>query len=223
MKKVLTVLFVWIPAALVAASVLWVLILKWAPVKVTPLMIKRSVQTGTLSYKYRWVPLEEISPCMVAGVIAAEDEKFYSHSGFDYEQIALVRKDYEQGCGKLRGCSTISQQTAKNCFTFCSRTWARKAIETYFTVLIEAIWGKQRILEVYLNVAETGPGIYGVEAAADNYYSIHAKELTIADASALACCLPNPRFRNPEWVYCNMEKRRGEIARRAASIQLPQR
>ena len=116
----------------------------------------------------------------------------------------------------IRGCSTISQQTAKNCFTFCSHTWLRKGIEVYYTVLIEWIWGKDRIMEVYLNVAEFGPHLYGIEAAAQRYYSISAADLTLADATSLVCCLPNPLHRDPDWVNRYMSSRRAEIA---ASVQ----
>ena len=111
----------------------------------------------------------------------------------------------------MRGCSTISQQTAKNCFTWCSHTWIRKCVEAYYTVLIEKIWGKERILEVYLNIAEMGPGIYGAEAAARRYFHIHASDLTKADASSLACCLPNPLHRDPNWVNRFMPKRREQV------------
>ncbi len=206
-KKRLVIMFVCFPVGAVIASVLLVILLKWVPITTTPLMIKRN-----LGRDQHWVRLEDISSPMISAVICTEDQRFFSHNGFDYKSIAKMYSDYRYADGNLRGCSTISQQTAKNCFTFCSHTFLRKAVEAYFTVLIEIIWGKNRILEVYLNIAEWGPGLYGVEAASRKYYHIHARDLTASDASSLACCLPNPLARNPEWVNVHMAMRRSQVA-----------
>lgn len=209
-------MFVWVSAGAVAASVLLVVLLRWIPITTTPLMLRRSLTSG-YGRECQWTPLEDISKSMVYAVIYAEDQRFYVHHGFDFKELANMKRACELEGKSLRGCSTISQQTAKNCFTFCSNTWVRKAVEAYFTVLIELIWGKERILEVYLNVAELGPGIYGVEAAARRYYHIHASALTIPDASSLVCCLPLPLARNPEWVNIHMAARRASVAHAIAT------
>ena len=161
MKRILTILLAYIPAAAVAASVLLVVLLKWVPVTYTPIMLKRSIQLMGDEYhkvKYKWTPLKDISDEMINAVIAAEDCRFLAHNGFDYGEMQKMRKQHLYNGSPVRGCSTISQQTAKNCFTLSTRTWARKAVEAYYTVLIEHIWGKKRIMEVYLNVVEFGPG-----------------------------------------------------------------
>lgn len=222
-KKILTILLVYIPAGAVLASVLLVILLKWVPVTTTPLMLKRTIQSvgeNGVTVTYKWTPIEDISDEMINAVIAAEDQRFFQHNGFDYKELSQMKQEHYFDGSPIRGCSTISQQTAKNCFTWCSRTWLRKGIEAYFTVLIEKIWGKKRILEVYLNVAEMGPGIYGAEAAARHYFHIHASDLTMADASSLVCCLPNPLHRDPTWANRYMPSRRAQIASAAARMTL---
>lgn len=222
-KRILTILLAYIPAGFVVASVLLVTLLKWIPVTTTPLMLLRGLQNvgnQGITVKYKWTPLNEISDEMIKAAIASEDQKFLFHNGFDFEEIAKMKEEHMFDGSPIRGCSTISQQTAKNCFTFCTHTWIRKGIEAYYTVLIEKIWGKRRILEVYLNIAEMGPGIYGAEAAARRYYHIHASDLTMADATSLACCLPNPLHRDPNWVNRYMEARRGQIAKYSELINL---
>ncbi len=221
-KRILTILLAYIPAGFVVASVLLVTLLKWIPVTNTPLMLLRGIQNVSnegVTVKYKWTPIEEVSDEMIKAAIASEDQKFLFHNGFDFEEIAKMKEEHMFDGSPIRGCSTISQQTAKNCFTFCTHTWIRKGIEAYYTVLIEKIWGKRRIMEVYLNVAEMGPGIYGAEAAARQYYHIHASDLTMADATSLACCLPNPLHRNPGWVNRYMESRRVQIAKIANNIE----
>lgn len=222
MRKVLAILLMYIPAGFVAASILMVLILKWAPVTVTPLMLIRGVHNigdKAIKVKYQWVSLNDISEDMVKAAISAEDNKFLWHSGFDFEEMERMRKQHMFDGSPIRGCSTISQQTAKNCFTLCSKTFFRKGIEAYYTVLIEKIWGKRRIMEVYLNVAEMGPGVFGVEAAARRYFHIHASDLTMADASSLVCCLPNPLHRDPDWVNRHLCSRREWIAHYSEKIK----
>lgn len=184
-------------------STSWVLLYKWAPVKWTPLMLKRTVQNiGEKGYKNirTWVDLEDISPVMVRAVMASEDGRFMEHWGFDLKELIKMKKEHKSKGKKIRGCSTVSQQVAKNCFTFCGRSWWRKGFETYYTVLIELFWSKERIMEVYLNIVETGKGVFGVEAAAQKYFGRSAAKLNTHQAVSIACVLPNPLKRNPKTV-----------------------
>lgn len=184
-------------------STSWVLLYKWAPVKWTPLMLKRTVQNiGEKGYKNTrtWVDLENISPAMVRAVIASEDGRFMEHWGFDLKELIKMKKEHKKKGTKIRGCSTISQQVAKNCFTFCGHSWWRKGFETYYTILIELFWSKDRIMEVYLNIAETGKGTFGIEAVAQKYFGHSAKKLNTHQAVSIACVLPNPLKRNPKTI-----------------------
>lgn len=184
-------------------STSWVLLYKWTPVKWTPLMLKRTVQNiGEKDYKNTrtWVDLEDISPVMVRAVMASEDGRFMEHWGFDLKELIKMKKEHKSKGKKIRGCSTVSQQVAKNCFTFCGHSWWRKGFETYYTVLIELFWSKERIMEVYLNIAETGKGVFGVEAAAQKYFGRSAAKLNTHQAVSIACVLPNPLKRNPKTV-----------------------
>ena len=176
-----------------------VLLYSFMPVFITPLMVIRSVGSVTgaefLGMQKTWVPIEEISPNIQRAVLKAEDYQFYNHNGFDFEAIEKAIK-YNKTQKRKKGASTISQQTAKNVFLWPSRDWVRKGLEAYFTVLIEFIWSKERIMEVYLNVIEFGPGVYGVEAAAQKYFGRSAKNLSPSQAAMMAAVLPNPsRFR----------------------------
>lgn len=178
-------------------SIALVLVFKFVPIPFTPLMLKRHIEARQegrqLEIQHQWTSLEDISPDLVAAVIDCEDAKFYEHKGFDWDAISYA---YEQNqrCGCITGGgSTISQQTAKNIFTFHSRTYFRKTVETYFTVLIEFFWGKERIMEVYLNMIEMGDGVFGAEAAADYYFSTYASALNRYEANYLASRLPAPR------------------------------
>ncbi len=198
-KKVLRIIFLYVPLGFIVFSLSLVLLYKWVPVKFTPLMVVRYVQNiGNDDYSFHreWVDLEDVSKVMVRAILASEDGRFMEHSGFDLEEFAKMKREYEKKGKKLRGCSTVSQQVAKNCFTFGTRTWARKAFEAYYTVLIEFFWGKERIMEVYLNVAETGKGVFGVEAAAKKFFGTTAKRLTTEQAVSIATVLPNPQRRN---------------------------
>lgn len=181
-------------------SVSWVLAYKWLPVRWTPLMLIRTIENhNNDEYTNRqiWVSLNEIDPILIESILCAEDQRFYSHSGFDWQELRKMKSDYDHFGKKLRGCSTISQQVAKNCFTFGSRTLFRKIIEAYYTALIELIWGKARILEVYMNIAETGVGIFGVEAACQKYFCTSCDAVDFDDAIALACVLPKSLARTP--------------------------
>mgnify|MGYP002513711038 FL=1 len=178
-------------------SIALVLLFRFVPVPFTPLMLLRHIEAHQqgrhLDIQHQWTPLEDISPNLIAAVIDHEDAKFYDHRGFDWDAIRCAHK-LNQRYGRITcGGSTISQQTAKNIFTFHSRTYLRKAVEAYFTVLIEFLWGKERILEVYLNMIEMGDGVFGAEAAADYYFSTSAAGLTRYDANYLAARLPDPR------------------------------
>lgn len=189
--------------AFIAISFAWVLLYKWVPVKWTPLMLKRSIQ-NIEQKDYRnartWVDIDEISPVMVRAVLASEDGRFMEHWGFDLKELYKMNKEHQSKGKKIRGCSTISQQVAKNCFTFCGRSWWRKGFEAYYTILIELLWSKERIMEVYLNVAETGKGLFGVEAASRKYFDRSASKLNTHQAVSIACVLPNPYVRNPKTV-----------------------
>jgi len=163
---------------------------KFLPPPGTYLMVQRVFEGK--GWDYRWRPLSKISPALVRAAIGAEDAKFCQHKGFDIDAIERAMKNNERRPNRVRGGSTISQQTAKNVFLWPQRSYLRKGLEAYFTVLIETIWGKKRIMEVYLNVAEMGPGIYGAEAASRHYFKKSAKDLTPAQANRLAAILPSP-------------------------------
>lgn len=186
-----------------ALTVLWVVVYQFVPVPYTPLMAIRSFE-GDSNYEshHQWVPIEKISPYLQLAVICAEDQTFLSHSGFDREAIEKAFQNNEKG-KRIRGGSTISQQTAKNVFLWPDRTWLRKGLEVYFTLLIETIWSKERILEVYLNSIEMGNGVYGAEAASQFWFNKSAKDLKIENAAAIAAILPNPRSykANPPGPY----------------------
>lgn len=174
-------------------TVLWVLAYKWFPVPGTPLMYIRKMESKeTQIIKHRWIPIKQISEELQLAVICSEDQKFMSHHGFDSKAIKKAIHEHESG-KRLRGASTISQQTAKNVFLWPGRSWIRKGFETYFTFLIETLWSKERILEVYLNSIEMGEGIFGAEAAAKFWFNTTAKHLNINEAAAIAAILPNPR------------------------------
>ena len=193
--KTITKILKWLAVGFLAISVLSVLVYRWVPVYVTPLMLIRcgeSIIDGkTPAIHHRWVPLEEMSKYMPVAVIASEDANFLSHHGFDFDAIRAAAKDMKKG-KRRRGASTISQQTAKNVFLTPSSTWLRKGLEAYFTVLIELLWSKERIMEVYLNSIEMGPQIYGVEAVAIRHFGCQASELTRANCALIAATLPNP-------------------------------
>ena len=179
----------WGLLVMVLASVSLVLPWRWLPPPTSSFMLTE-LMTTERKPDYRWVPLEEISPCMAIAVVAAEDQKFPAHRGFDFESIA----DALQGeRGRRRGASTISQQVAKNLYLWGGRSYVRKAVEAWLTVYIELLWPKQRILEVYLNVAEFGPGVYGVGAASQALLGKPASRLSTRDCAVLAAVLPNPK------------------------------
>ena len=177
-------------------SLLSVFIFKWLPVPITPLMVTRAIENkldgNDMICSHDWVPLEEISTNLKKAVIASEDANFLTHHGFDFKAIQKAMESNEKG-KKLKGGSTISQQTAKNVFLWQGRSYLRKGLEAYFTVLIELIWGKERIIEVYLNSIEMGNGVYGAQAASQYWYRKNADNLSKKEAAGIAAILPNPR------------------------------
>jgi len=182
--------------AFLALSVLSVIVLRFMAPPFSALMVERRIGSwfaeGKYSPTYKWVSLDKIAPVMSAAVIASEDQKFSDHYGFDIDAIQRAMGHNERS-PRTKGASTLTQQTAKNMFLWSSRSWLRKGVEAYFTVLLETFWGKRRILETYLNIVEFGDGIYGVEAAAQYYFRKPASRLNSEEAAILAAVLPNPR------------------------------
>jgi monofunctional biosynthetic peptidoglycan transglycosylase len=203
------------------ASLGWVIAYRFIPVPFTWPMARDAIQGKHV--ERTWVPLSGIAAAVPRAAIGAEDSRFCEHYGFDFAamEAAAARnaKAADNGSAKVRGGSTISQQTAKNAFLWPGRSYLRKGLEAYFTVLIEAIWGKPRIMEVYLNIAEMGPGIYGVEAAAQHYFNTSAAKLTPAQSARLAAILPQPIKRDAakpgRFVkrYANRIERRARVVR----------
>ena len=183
-----------IVVAFFASTILAVVAYRFLPVYVTPLMIIRMVQQQEFKMSHRWVSINDMSDQMPLAVMASEDQRFMAHHGFDFEAIkTAVKRNREHPEKNQLGASTISQQTAKNVFLWPGRSWLRKGLEAYFTVLIELCWTKERIMEVYLNSIETGPGIYGVEAVAREHFGTSASQLTADQCALIAATLPNPR------------------------------
>ena len=164
----------------------------------------------SITLHHHWVSMDKISPHMPVAVMASEDARFLKHHGFDFNAIESAAKNNARG-GKVHGASTISQQTAKNVFLWPGRSWTRKGFEVYFTFLIEMMWSKQRIMEVYLNSIEMGDGIYGVEAVAEQHFGINAYNLTRADCALIAATLPNPRRYSSKTPSPYMRKRQRQI------------
>lgn len=205
----------WIVVAFFASTILSVVALRFMPVVVTPLMLIRcyeQVKAGEeLKLSHDWEPLTNISKDLPIAVMASEDAKFLEHHGFDYQAIEHAAKRNLQHPEKRKlGASTISQQTAKNVFLWPGRSWVRKGFEVYFTALIELMWPKERIMEVYLNSIEMGNGIYGAQAVAEEHFNTDAKDLTKAQCALIAATLPNPRkfsSKNPSAYMLKRQKR----------------
>lgn len=224
MKRILKFLLIRLPLSLFALTVLYVLILKWVPVWVTPIMVSRAVEyrhDPDFHTQKKWVRLENISPELMKAVMTSEDNLFCKHHGFDFKAIKQAAQENKEG-KRFRGGSTISQQTAKNVFTFHKRTWWRKGVESYFTILIELIWGKERIMEVYLNVIEMGKGIYGAQAAAQACFHKDASELTRREAATIAACLPSPLKRNAAKPSKYVSSRASSISRMIPNLSYPE-
>jgi monofunctional biosynthetic peptidoglycan transglycosylase len=201
--------------AFFASTILSVVALRFLPVVVTPLMLIRcyeQVKAGEeLKLSHDWEPLSNISKDLPIAVMASEDAKFLDHHGFDYQAIEHAAKRNREHPEKRKlGASTISQQTAKNVFLWPGRSWVRKGFEVYFTALIELMWPKERIMEVYLNSIEMGNGIYGAQAVAEEHFNTDAKDLTKAQCALIAATLPNPRkfsSKNPSAYMLKRQKR----------------
>jgi len=201
---------------LIAGGMAITMVFRWVPVPCSSLMIQKRIVAfwqGDKNFRFRhsWVGLKKISPYAPLAVIASEDQKFPDHRGFDFEAIEKAW-EHNQRKKKVHGASTISQQLAKNLFLWPQRSFVRKGLEIYFTLLLEGLWPKRRILEVYLNVAELGPGIFGVEAASQAYFRKPASRLSSREAALLAATLPSPLHFNPA-------KPSGYLRQRAAQIQ----
>jgi len=216
--KVLKRILYWVLALFFGTTILAVVVFRFIPVWITPLMVIRCCQQVSegkdLRMVHHWVPLDKISPSLPVAVIASEDANFLRHHGFDYKAIehAAVRNRKHPEKRKL-GASTISQQTAKNVFLWPGRSWVRKGFEVYFTTLIELLWSKQRIMEVYLNSIEMGDGIYGADAVAMEHFHTDALNLTRSQCALIAVTLPNPRRFSSKNPSAYMLKRQARIER----------
>ena len=200
-----------------AAAILcgMVLVLRWLPPPTTAFMMSDRIgamRDGDFAYRnrYQWVPLEKISPQAALAVIASEDQRFPFHAGFDFESIRQAVRHNARG-GKIRGASTLTQQVAKNLFLWKGRGWVRKGLEAGITGLIELLWPKERILEMYLNIAEFGRGTYGVQAAAQRFYGKDAARLTRREAATLAAVLPAPKQWRVDAPSPRVQRRRDAI------------
>ena len=205
----------WTLALFFGTSILAVVAYRFIPVYVTPLMVIRCFQQvaggESVKWHHHWVSLDEISPHLPVAVMASEDQRFLIHHGFDFDAIEKAAKRNRSGHGRKLGASTISQQTAKNVFLWPGRSWTRKGFEAYFTGLIELLWSKQRIMEVYLNSIEMGDGIYGADAVARCHFSKSAEELSRSECALIAATLPNPRKFDSANPSAYMRARRGKI------------
>lgn len=202
--------------AFFASTILSVILYRFVPVVLTPMMVLRCVQQlkegRELKLSHHWVPLERISVDMPAAVMAGEDARFLDHHGFDFNAIVnAAERNHKHPEKRKLGASTISQQTAKNVFLWPGRSWLRKGFEVYFTGLIELFWSKQRIMEVYLNSIEMGDGIYGADAVAQEHFGVTASQLTRSQCALVAATLPNPRRFSSKHPSAYMRKRQNKI------------
>lgn len=220
MKKILKFLL-WIIIAFFVLSIGTTIVYRFYPVPVSPLMLIRLCQQMAdgrqLKLAHRWVPMDSIHPSLPQAVWASEDQNFFRHSGFDLDAIEKAWQEREEK-GRVRGASTISQQTAKNVFLWPESSWTRKAFEAYFTVLIETFWSKHRIMEVYLNTIEMGDGIYGAEAVSLEHFGCHARDLDANRSALIAASLPNPIKRNSAHPSKYMYKRQRQILKQMKNL-----
>ena len=194
---------------------------RFYPVQISPLMVIRLGQQFAddrpLKLAHRWVPLDSIHPSLPQAVWASEDQNFFNHNGFDFDAIEKALKEQEEK-GRVRGASTISQQTAKNVFLWPESSWIRKAFEVYFTILIETFWSKHRIMEVYLNTIEMGNGIYGAEAVSLEHFGCHARDLDANRSALIAASLPNPLTFDSAHPSAYMYKRQRKILKQMRNL-----
>lgn len=204
----------WMVVAFFGSTILAVVLLRFIPVYFTPLMFIRcaeQIKDGeSIKMHHHWVSLDKISPHLPVAVMASEDQRFLIHHGFDYKAIEKA-VEHNMSSSKKRGASTISQQTAKNVFLWPGRSWVRKGFEVYFTALIELMWSKQRIMEVYLNSIEMGPGIYGAQAVAEDNFGKDAADLFRGECALIAATLPNPIMFSSKNPSGYMLKRKRQI------------
>lgn len=215
-KKVLKI-FSYIILGLFLSTILLTVAYRWINPPVTYLMVKRKIEKKYPINK-EWISIRKLPAHTYNSAIASEDANFVKHNGFDFKSIERARKHNEKSKRK-RGASTISQQVAKNVFLWPARSWIRKGLEVYFTGLIELFWGKERIMEVYLNVAEMGKGIYGIQAASKHYFKKDASKLTPQQSALIIACLPSPLKSNPAKPSSYLISRQGFIMRNMNSIQ----
>lgn len=183
----------WALTLFFASTILAVVTFRFFPIYLTPLMVIRCIEKGSLTIHHNWVSLEDMSPHAPVAVMAGEDSHFLLHHGFDLDAIGnAAKRNINHSGGKKYGASTITQQTAKNVFLWPGRSWVRKGFEAYFTVLMELFWSKQRIMEVYLNSIEMGDRIYGLDACAEYNFGKTARDLSRSDCALIAATLPNP-------------------------------
>lgn len=209
----------------IVVSILLVLAFRFVPPPTSAFMLERRLDAvfdkqQDFTLHYQWVPLSKVSPNLPIALVASEDQKFPEHHGFDVEAIQTALSDAEDGA-RLRGASTISQQVAKNLFLWNGRSFLRKGFEAYFTILIEALWPKQRIIEVYLNIAEFGDGIYGVGAASDRFFHSSPQNLNPHQCALLAAVLPNPRKLHAERPSTYVQRRANWIERQVRQLGGP--
>lgn len=218
MKKIINIIK-WMVVTFFVTTIFTVLLYKYVPVYVTPLMVIRAVSSPE-SIHHKWISLEDMPKDIVKAVIASEDAHFLNHNGFDFKAIKQAIEHNKKNNKTKRGASTISQQTAKNVFLWPSRSWLRKGLEAYFTVLIEFFWDKQRIIEVYLNSIEMGDGIFGIAAVADKHFDKEPEKLTNRQCALIAATLPNPRKFNSASPSPYMRKRQRVILREMNSVKI---
>jgi monofunctional biosynthetic peptidoglycan transglycosylase len=205
-------------AAFALASALLVLPWRWIPPPTTAFIVRERLGLGEATSRlvsWRWVPIEQISPQLAIAVVAAEDQKFPDHRGFDFDAISRAAQENRR---RSRGASTITQQLAKNLYLWPGRSMLRKGLEAYFTVLIELCWPKQRILEVYLNVVEFGPGTFGAEAASRRFFGRPSRGLTLEESALLAAVLPSPKRMSPAQPSPYVRSRAAEIERSVRAL-----
>lgn len=211
----------WIVLSFLGSTIFFVILYRFVPVPITPLMVIRCAQQvgrgEKIRLKHHWVPMKEISPQLGIAVIASEDQRFLEHHGFDFKAIEKAIDENKKG-KRRRGASTISQQTAKNVFLWPGSSWLRKGLEVYFTALIELCWSKERIMEVYLNSIEMGDGIYGAEAVAQQHFGRSAKKLTATNSALIAATLPNPLKFSSAHPSRYMLKRQSAIMRQMKNV-----
>lgn len=216
--KIIGKIFLWF----FGISIVWVLAFRFINPPITLLMVLRKfdADTKSKSISKEWISYEDMAKSIKIAAVAGEDEKFFNHFGFDIDAIEQASKDNAKG-KKIKGASTITQQTAKNVFLWPGRSWVRKGFEAYFTVLIELLWSKERILEVYLNVIEMGDGIYGAEAASKRYFKKSASKITRSEAALLVACFPNPIRWTPKKPTSYIYRKQSIILRKMRTVKLP--